>query len=281
METSVRLILLFIGFVIIAGIFWDINRHKKNARKSKSLKTKKSFFNLNFLKSDDNIQSDEELLDEIIREEPQMDPLMAPIESFEHQEPFTIREPLNINLEEATRRISVQNVQDNLQNKVNSSSHVNHANHANHSNQVNSASPDQYNSQIMALTVMARQPGCFLGKRLLEAFQEVHLHFGDRKIFHRYENQDGTGRKIFSLTSMIEPGYFNLSKMDVFTTPGILLFFPLGEPNQSISAFEQMLRTAKLLCLRLDGELKDERRRPLSDQMIDQLRETTRSLSFV
>lgn len=133
-------------------------------------------------------------------------------------------------------------------------------------------------SFIMSLYVMARQPGIFYGKRVLEALQEAHLQYGDMQIFHRYENIDGSGQEMFSLASAVEPGVFDLSKMDSYVTPGIILFFMANRANHSITAFELMLRTAKLLAMRLDGELKDEERKPLSLGTIEKYRARIRSL---
>lgn len=262
METSVRLILLCIGFVIIAGIFWDISRNKKKTRKP--IKTVKSKTN--------SVSKDNEALD--------LD------HNIVHDEELLLDDESLIAMDEDRTNIIIDEMlletpQGNQINTVAPTTPVSPisatSNPASTESKLNSKKDM---TEIMAIMVMARQPGCFLGKRLLEAFQEVHLHFGARQIFHRYENQDGTGHKVFSVTSAVEPGVFNLSKMDTFTTPGILLFFPLNHPNQSIAAFEQMLRTAKLLGMRLDGELKDERRRPLTNHMIEQCREKVRNLSF-
>lgn len=130
---------------------------------------------------------------------------------------------------------------------------------------------------IIALNVLARQPGMFSGKKLLEVFRDAHLFHGDMDIYHRYENTDGTGKIMFSVVSAVEPGIFDITKMDKFVTPGLTLFFSPIRPNQAIAAFELMLRTAKLIALRLDGELKDQNRRILTLQGIEKYREKIRA----
>jgi cell division protein ZipA len=233
METSLRWILLLFGIIIVAGIFWDAKRGKKQSRQSvTSLRREQR------LEEDDD--SDVEHFSEAL------DDLDNPENLFE--EVKAVREP------------TVRSVSALEQTKTQKLSH--------------SVSPV---AEMVAITVMARHSGTFLGKQILEAFQEVYLHYGERQIFHRYENQDGTGQKMFSVVSAIEPGYFDLSKIDALKTPGIILFFTLTRPNQSIAAFETMLRTAKLLAMRLDGELKDERRGLLTSQRIEQYRERVRS----
>ncbi len=131
--------------------------------------------------------------------------------------------------------------------------------------------------EIIVLQIMARHPNQFLGRKLLDVLNECHLYFGDMQIFHRYENIDGTGNVIFSLASAVEPGYFELSKMADLRSPGLTLFFTTTRPNQSIAAFELMLRTAKQLAQRLEGELKDDKHRPLTPLSIENYRDRVRS----
>lgn len=129
---------------------------------------------------------------------------------------------------------------------------------------------------VVVLMVMARQPGIFLGRKLAEAFDEADLYYGDLQIFHRHANADGSGKCLFSVASAIEPGYFDESKIDSWNTPGLTLFFTQESRNQSIATFELMLRTAKLLAQRLDGEVKDQDRRPLTLASIEKYRERVR-----
>lgn len=135
-------------------------------------------------------------------------------------------------------------------------------------------------NDIIALSIMARQPGMFLGKKLQDAFVEAQLEFGDMDIFHRYDNRADGKEPIFSVASAVEPGVFDLVHMDTMTTPGLMLFFKLSTPNQSIAAFELMLRIARQLAQRLDGELRDDRRRLLTIQSIEQYREKVRMVGL-
>jgi cell division protein ZipA len=130
----------------------------------------------------------------------------------------------------------------------------------------------QYQQEIIALNIMARKPCLFTGKKLKSAFTDAHLFYGDRQIFHRFDNMDGTGMQLFSVVSSVEPGFFDMSTIDALETPGITLFFLTTTPNHSVYAFELMLRTAKQLAIRLDGELKDDRYKTLTAQIIESYR---------
>jgi len=184
METSLRLVLLLIGFVIIIGVIWDFKKNRKKGQKNATRLEPASF--------------SETVADLPTKEE------------------------------------------------------------------------------IIMIHVVAKF-GNFLGGELLDAFNEVHLYHGDMQIFYLYENTDGTGNIMFSVVSAVEPGYFEISKMKNFVTPGITLFFKLTRPNQSIAAFELMLRTAKKLAMLLNGQLIDENRQLLTMPVIERYRDRIRT----
>lgn len=131
-------------------------------------------------------------------------------------------------------------------------------------------------NSIIMLHIMAPRLQPFLGEQLMEAFEEMNLFYGENQIFHRHENNDGSGKLLFSVVSAIEPGFFDLDKMRSFKTPGITLFFSLGQPNQSIAAFESMLRTARQLAAHLGGEVRDDKRKILTSEAIERYREQIR-----
>lgn len=130
-------------------------------------------------------------------------------------------------------------------------------------------------ADLMLIHVVAKN-GIFSGGDLLEAFNEAHLYYGEMQIFHRYANLDGSGNLVFSVVSAIEPGYFELSKMANLVTPAITLFFKLTKTNQPIAALEAMLRVAKQLASRLQGELRDEKHRFVTHATIEQYRSVVR-----
>ena len=131
-------------------------------------------------------------------------------------------------------------------------------------------------NDIIMLHIMAPRLQPFLGEQLMEAFEGVNLYYRENQIFHRHENNDGTGKLLFSVVSAIEPGYFDLDKIQNFKTPGITLFFALRHPNHSIAAFESMLRTARQLAADLGGEVRDDKHKILTSQAVEGYRERIR-----
>lgn len=242
MNTGLRIILGLVALLILVGVFWDIFRFRKNYFRGKTQKELK--WNKKLSKSTKLIEPKADLALDL---EPDLNmPLQVEKEGVQALD----RQASSAQFEEGQLQLPL-------------------------------AEPiESTPTEVIVLIVMARQPGVFLGRRLLEAFNESHLYYGDMEIFHRHENSDGSGKVLFSIASAIEPGFFDLAKMDTLITPGLTLFFAPQSRNQAIATFELMLRTAKLLAQRLDGELRDEDRRPLTLSSIEKYRERVRHLYF-
>jgi len=130
--------------------------------------------------------------------------------------------------------------------------------------------------ELIVLQVMAKDLKPWDGRKLIDVLNQACLYYGDRQIFHRHENMDGSGEVIFSVASAIEPGYFAMQTMLDYKTPGLTLFFTTTQPNQSIAAFELMLRIAKQLAQNLEGEVCDDKRKPLTISLIEAYRQRVR-----
>jgi cell division protein ZipA len=127
--------------------------------------------------------------------------------------------------------------------------------------------------EVLIMNLMAPAGEHFEGRELLDALLEQGLRFGSMNIFHRHKQADGSGPVQFSLANMVVPGTFDLSSMDDFTTPGVSVFLSLPNEDDSLEAFESMVRTVKALAERLGGELKDENRSVMTRQTIEHSRQ--------
>lgn len=132
---------------------------------------------------------------------------------------------------------------------------------------------DDIPDEVVAIHVMAFPDQLFKGKDIYSATQNIHLIYGEYQIFHCYENIEGTGSKLFSMASAVNPGTFDIDNLDSFTTPGITLFLMQAAPGKAMVAFDMMVRAAKQLAQHLGGQLLDEQRQPLSVTAIEQYRE--------
>ena len=100
-----------------------------------------------------------------------------------------------------------------------------------------------------------------------------HLNSLLEEYSSNYSNQGGWFRifsddHFFSLVNGLNPGRFDTSKEDDETTALTLILSPVSGTN-TISNFNQMVTFAELLASKLDLNLFDSERNPLTQQMID------------
>ena len=133
---------------------------------------------------------------------------------------------------------------------------------------------------IIVLNVMAHEGGRFPGLDIHQAMAQAGLHHGDMNIYHQHVEPNGDGPTIFSVANVVEPGSFDPSLMDEFSSPGLVLFMRLPVAIESEKAFAKMLASARLLAQQLDGELMDETRSTLTQQTIGHLRERVAAYQF-
>jgi cell division protein ZipA len=123
---------------------------------------------------------------------------------------------------------------------------------------------------ILQLNILARN-GKFSGEDLLKTTKELGLQYGDMAIFHRKDI--GSGKILFSMASMVEPGTFPQKKLAEFSTPGVTLFAQLPGPRDGLAIFSDMLFTAERIASMLSGEIQDQHHSDLTKQTIGHIRE--------
>ncbi|MFA5630857.1 MAG: cell division protein ZipA [Porticoccaceae bacterium] len=126
---------------------------------------------------------------------------------------------------------------------------------------------------VIVLHVMAKKDGRFEGEALLDALLGNGLRYGDMGIFHRHQEENGSGPVHFSLANSVKPGTFDLASMDSFSTPGVTLFMPLDGLSNPLECYAQLIKIAQALAKTLGGELKDETRSALTKQTIEHYRQ--------
>jgi len=131
-------------------------------------------------------------------------------------------------------------------------------------------------SEVIVINVMAKNGQNFKGPDLLHILLACDLRFGDMNIFHRYENKNGAGSMQFSVANVVEPGYFDLTNIDDFTTPGVSFFMGLPGPLDPLKAYNYMVETAQVLVKNLEGSLLDESRSVMTAQTLEHYRQRVR-----
>ncbi|MGO3739929.1 MAG: cell division protein ZipA [Marinomonas foliarum] len=130
--------------------------------------------------------------------------------------------------------------------------------------------------EVIVINILAPEEQKFSGMELLQLILNCGMRYGEMDIFHRHEDGFDRGRVQFSMANAIEPGTFDLETMGENDCPGVSFFMGLPGPKNSMKAFDFMLETAQTLVRNLGGELRDERRTPMSEQTIAHCRQRIR-----
>jgi cell division protein ZipA len=133
--------------------------------------------------------------------------------------------------------------------------------------------PAVSSDHVFSLFVLAPHGVPFRGQLLLGALAAARMEFGDMQIFHHVEMTDGHEKVLFSAANIREPGIFDLSAMENFTTEGIVFFMQVHSGVDAVSAFEAMVESARILADGLDGTVCDASRSVLTKQTIGHMRE--------
>ncbi|MGQ0383528.1 MAG: cell division protein ZipA C-terminal FtsZ-binding domain-containing protein [Gammaproteobacteria bacterium] len=123
--------------------------------------------------------------------------------------------------------------------------------------------------RIVALRLVA-QGDRWPGAQLRAAFEAEELRYGRYSIFCR-EREDG--KALFYVASLLEPGSFDVARMDQQSFPGISLFGIVPGPLEAPAMFDLILAVSRKLADRLGGQLQDEQGSTLTAQRILNLRE--------
>lgn len=123
--------------------------------------------------------------------------------------------------------------------------------------------------RIVALRLVAHA-GRWPGRALIQALEAEGLTYGKYSIYHR-ERDDG--KTIYYVASMIEPGSFDLDRIDALSFPGVSIFAVIPGPVDAPTTFDMMLATARRLAEQLKGHLQDEQGSTLTVQRTLSLRE--------
>jgi cell division protein ZipA len=124
--------------------------------------------------------------------------------------------------------------------------------------------------KIVALRLVSATGDRIDGGQLRAALEAEGMRFGKYSIFHR---QRADGKAIYSAASLLEPGSFDLDRMDAERYPGISMFAVFPGPIEAPEVFEELLATARRLADRLDVVAQDERGAPLGAQRALAIRE--------
>lgn len=124
--------------------------------------------------------------------------------------------------------------------------------------------------EVIVLNVHCAGEIPFVGTELFESMDNNGLLYGEMDIFHRHADLSGTGKVLFSVANIMQPGTLKHDDPAEFTTKGISFFMTLpcfGDPEQN---FKLMLKTAQQIADDLSGHVLDEQRNLMTPNKIEQ-----------
>ncbi len=126
--------------------------------------------------------------------------------------------------------------------------------------------------QVIVMNVHCAGSEEFVGTQLFDSMRQNGLIYGEMDIFHRHADLSGTGKVLFSVANMMQPGTLQHNDPATFTTKGISFFMTLpcfGEAEQN---FKLMLRTAQQIADDLGGDVLDDNRKLMTPTRLDAYR---------
>lgn len=135
---------------------------------------------------------------------------------------------------------------------------------------------DDYEKLVM-LYLAAKSGHTISGAELVVAADKVGLIHGHHSIYHRLADASGSGEPVFSMANVIQPGYFDLERIDSLSTPGVSFFLTLPGPVTAVQAWDTMLPIAERMAQLLDAVLLDSERNALGRQRILNIKEELRA----
>lgn len=124
---------------------------------------------------------------------------------------------------------------------------------------------------VVSFTIMAFENAQFSGKAIKTALESHDLHFGDMQIYHRY-TPNMQKQTIFSVANILDPGTLIPDDFATMNTPGLLIFARLPGPVNGLALFDELLDVAQKMTAKLGGVLCDEKRQPISDAVLEEMR---------
>ncbi|KJY69136.1 cell division protein ZipA [Vibrio nigripulchritudo] len=133
--------------------------------------------------------------------------------------------------------------------------------------------------EVLVLNVHCAGDDPFVGTSLFDSMKQNGLLYGEMDIFHRHADLSGTGKVLFSVANMMQPGTLQHDDPDTFTTQGISFFMTLpcfGEADQN---FKLMLKTAQQIADDLGGNVLDDQRNLMTPDRLDAYRQQIRDFN--
>jgi cell division protein ZipA len=131
-------------------------------------------------------------------------------------------------------------------------------------------------SLVLVTHVVPHEDEGFCGEDILYLVNSCDLRHGEKKIFHRFEQEGGEGCVQFSMANSFNPGIFDPHTLLHERINGVSLFMSLPGPEKAMEAFEAMTEMASVIARNLGGDVHDETHSIMALQTIEHNRQLVR-----
>ncbi|SHO57983.1 cell division protein ZipA [Vibrio quintilis] len=131
------------------------------------------------------------------------------------------------------------------------------------------AEPDY---EVIVLNVHCSGEEAFTGTKLFDSMQQNGLLYGEMEIYHRHADLSGTGKVLFSVANILQPGSLRHDDPEAFSTKGISFFMTLPCYGDAEQNFKLMLKTAQQIADDLGGNVLDDQRNLMTPDRLGKYR---------
>ncbi|WP_114801074.1 cell division protein ZipA C-terminal FtsZ-binding domain-containing protein [Moraxella canis] len=129
-------------------------------------------------------------------------------------------------------------------------------------------------TETVSITIMPRNSFAGLpGRTVLDIVRTYGMKYGVMNLFHRYENEDGTGDLWFSMMGVGHEGVcaFDLNSLPESHFMGLTVFLALPHPH-ALRGFDSMVSVAHMIAQDLSADMLDEQGNLFDDTYFAKLR---------
>ncbi|WP_373767285.1 cell division protein ZipA [Glaesserella sp.] len=119
-------------------------------------------------------------------------------------------------------------------------------------------------TNIITLYVVAPEGEQFRGDVVIQQLETLGFQYGEYQIFHRHLD-NAASPVLFSVANMMQPGVFDLTQIDKFSTVGLVFFMHLPSAGNDSVNLRLMIRTVESFAQAVGGFVLDDQHQIFDD----------------
>ena len=113
----------------------------------------------------------------------------------------------------------------------------------------------QQHDVLVIVNIAAQEGSEFVGNDIKRIAERSRMQIGDMGMFHFLDPRTGHSR--FAMANRFEPGSFDPSTLETFSTRGLTLFMSIPRVSDPITVYDEMIAVARYAASELSGEMRD------------------------